>query len=71
MKWQRIRFPILAELLHHKKERLRWKWLCEERNGRKHLLIVSPRGVRWDFKLNGGAWIRRANQPGKNDGDRT
>jgi hypothetical protein len=37
---------------------LRWRW--EEDPASKGLLLRSPRGVRWQFRLRRGAWLRRA-----------
>lgn len=57
--WQRIRFMVLARLLEDVPQRLRWHWAVQDEKGRRRLQIVSPRGVRWQFRLQGGAFIRR------------
>lgn len=60
-RWQPIHFWALTRLLHDVRGPLRWQWAIVTEKTRKHLQVVSPRGVRWDFKLSGGAFIRRAN----------
>jgi len=57
--WQRIKFPLLARLIESVPARLRWRWDVQEQKGRRRLYVVSPRGVRWQFRMNGGAYIRR------------
>lgn len=56
--WQRVRFARLAFLLEAAPPAIRWRWRLVKKPA-PHLQVVSPRGVPWDFKLSGGAWVRK------------
>lgn len=58
--WRHIKFWGLVELLERPDPHERWKWRKVLRQKKWRLQLVDPRGTAWDFKLNGGAWIRRA-----------
>ena len=58
--WIRVKLRRLAWLCYDAPPRLRWRWLKQtEKNGRARLCLVSPRGVTWEFKLSGGAWLSK------------
>lgn len=57
--WRKIRFEAVVRLTRDVPRRLRWRWRKVRVRGRTSLALVSPRGAVWDFKLNGGAWVRR------------
>lgn len=57
--WIRIKLSRLMYLTEYAPVRLRWKFLREKRAGKTVLLWVSPRGLRYHFKLSGHAWIRK------------
>lgn len=57
--WIRAKLRRLAWLCYDAPLRLRWTWLKQEKNGRARLCLVSPRGVIWEFKLSGGAWLSK------------
>lgn len=48
----------LANLIHRVRPALRWQWYHAP-TGRKRLQLLTPRGIVWDFKLSGGAFIRK------------
>lgn len=56
--WTHIRFAALVHLLHEIRAPLRWHWTTLPGPPKK-LALVSPRGVRWLFKMSGGCWIKR------------
>jgi len=56
--WQRIRLAGLNRLVNAPLP-LRWRWETVVQDGRKKLLLRTPRGVRWQFRLQRGAWVRR------------
>ena len=55
--WTRIKLGRLAWLLESAPERLRWRWAGTG--------VVSPRGVRWEYRLARGVWIRREKEAQK------
>lgn len=57
--WRPIRFWAVVRLTDHPDPGCRWRWRKHSRKKKAVLQLVSPRGVAWDFRLNGGAWIRR------------
>jgi len=56
--WRKFKWRSLIRLTDEARP-ARWCWRRDKVQGRPALLLVSPRGPRWQFKLNGGAWIRR------------
>ena len=50
MEWHQVTFTLLSRLLGRG-----WRW---EKKGAR-LRLVSPRGSRWDFKLQGKPWLRK------------
>jgi len=56
--WTRIRLAGLNRLLTAPPA-LRWQWETDVVDGRKRLLLRTPRGVVWRFRLNRGAWVRK------------
>lgn len=56
--WIKIRLPGLVRLVNAPLP-LRWRWATELHHGRKRMVLVSPRGSRWAFRLNRGAWLQR------------
>ena len=65
-RWQKMRLVKMAWLLNHAPERIRWRFrkksAATDAQRATRLQLVSPRGVVWDFKLNGGAWIKKADE---------
>jgi hypothetical protein len=49
----------VARLVEDLPARLRWSWRVKEHRRRKVLCMVSPRGTVWEFRMNGGSFIRR------------
>ena len=62
--WRKVRMVRLCRLLNEVRPELKWQWRVAEKNGRKQLLVVSPRGVEWEFRLHKGAFLRRTNGKG-------
>lgn len=58
--WTRIKVRALARLMNGVPLRLQWHWRTSTKKNAPRLQMVSPRGVVWDFRLKGGAWMRRA-----------
>lgn len=58
--WVRVNLLKLSWLIWDVKPELRWQWERVVVKGRPMLTVVSPRGVRWNFKLSGGAWLRKS-----------
>lgn len=58
--WRRVKFESIRKLLLEVRPALRWRWYCNKRSHAPKLQLVTPRGVVWDFKLSGGAWIRKS-----------
>lgn len=56
--WRPVRFWVLVRLLHRSDPAKCWHWAKVKRDGRSKLQVVSPRGLRFDFRLNKGAWLR-------------
>jgi len=56
--WRRIRLARLAWLITQRG----WRWEKTVKAGRPCLMVVSPRGVKWRFRLQRGAWIRKEEQ---------
>lgn len=54
--WRHIKVTTLSWFCHQAPARLRWK--LQIKPGGNKLEIVTPHG-RLDFKLTGGAWIRK------------
>lgn len=58
--WRRVHLAKLARVLWGCAPERRWRWQPVKQGERTvRLEIVSDRGVVWDFKLTGGAWIRK------------
>ena len=55
-KWIRIKLAGVNRLVTPPG---RWRWETDTAHGRKRLLLRSPHGALWHFKLNGGSWLRR------------
>lgn len=55
--WIRIRLKRLPRLLARG-----WVWSSLPLEGRQCLVLKSPRGAIWQFKLGSGAWLRRVTQ---------
>lgn len=58
--WTRVDFQKLRRLILEVREPLRWRWYCNKKAGQPKLQLITPRGVVWDFKLSGGAFIRKS-----------
>lgn len=56
--WTRIRMAGLTRLVNAPLAQ-RWQWESVMEDGRKRPVLRSPRGTRWRFKLNRGAWLQR------------
>ena len=56
--WIRIRLKGLTQLVNAPPPR-RWRWTTERQVGARRMVLVSPRGQRWAFRLNRGAWLQR------------
>lgn len=55
--YRRVRMAAVVEAVN----RRGWKWRKETRDdGRPMLLLQSPGGRRWHFKLNAGAWVKES-----------
>lgn len=54
--WVKIRFAGVVRLTQEVPRRLRWKW---KKGAGPKLMLVSNRGVVWEFRLRKGAWIRK------------
>ena len=63
--WRPARFLAIVVLLNRVAESRRWHWRKLVRHKKAALQLVDGGGRVWDFKLNGGAWIR----PAKNGED--
>jgi hypothetical protein len=62
--WHHINLAKMARLIHGTDvpKRLRWRWHRSRPGISPALQIISPRGVAWDFRLRGGAWIRKSHE---------
>ena len=56
--WIRVHLARLGWLCHEAPERLRWHWRKRSGTG-SQWQVVSHRGVAWNFRLNGGAWLQK------------
>ena len=56
--WIRISLKGLTQLVNAPPPR-RWRWTTERQVGARRMVLVSPRGQRWAFRLNRGAWLQR------------
>ena len=57
--WERIRFADVVAATEMGPKRERWRWERQRKNGRTLLFLRKPDGSMWQFKLQGGAWLRR------------
>lgn len=62
--WTRVKVMPFARLLHDVPEALRWRLARSDKKNATTLQLISPRGVVWDFRMNGGVWIRKAGVAG-------
>jgi len=60
MRWVRVRLNKLSPLLNRG-----WVWKTLPLRRRERIVLVSPRGVVWEFKLHHGAWLRRVTESQK------
>jgi hypothetical protein len=58
-RWRHVRLSSVGWLCFDAPPHLRWDWVNIQEPGRVRMQLVSPRGVWWDFKINGGAWMRK------------
>ena len=57
--WTKAKLEVLGHLVRRKG----WHWVKWAGPVHRTVLgLVSDRGVEWEFRLRGGAWIRRAKQ---------
>lgn len=58
--WERISCWELGQLTAGETpEGMRWKWRVDLEGGDEKHRLVKPDGSVWDFKLQGGAWMKR------------
>jgi hypothetical protein len=57
--WRHIKWVTVVRLTQERPDGRRWTWRKVQDKKRVRLRLVSPQGVEWDFKLNGGAWVKK------------
>jgi len=56
-RWVRLKLKRLPALMERG-----WVWTALPLRRRQRLVLVSPRGTYWEFKLHHGAWVRRVEE---------
>jgi hypothetical protein len=57
-----VHLARLARVLNAPAPARRWQWRRVVDGKKARLQIVSAHGTVWDFRLAGGAWIRRSEE---------
>lgn len=53
--FRRVRMAAVVEAVNHRG----WQWRkAVKSDGRPRLLLQSPRGQRYEFRLSAGAWVK-------------
>ncbi len=68
--WTRIKWAGVMVLTDEDRGVFVWRWRPVQKRSSRGLQLISPRGVVWDFKLTGGAWIKRAEQNAERGAER-
>jgi len=59
-KWRKTSLKALDRLLYRRIKKKRWRWCKVNYDGKQKVHLVDPQGRLWEFKLQGGAWVRPA-----------
>ncbi len=61
--WERISWSELVDRLNPElRASARWDWERRRARGRNQLFIRKGDGSLWQFKLSGGAWLRKTEE---------
>ena len=58
--WRKTSLKALDRLIYRQKKKLRWRWAKVSQDRKVKVYLVDPQGRLWEFKLQGGAYIRPA-----------
>ena len=58
--WEKTDLMQLIWRIEKAPAKRRWRWKADRSGHSTRLQVVDEHGTVWDFKLAGGAWLRRA-----------
>lgn len=68
--WTKIKWAGIVTLTDEARGIFAWRWRPVQKRTSRGLQLVSPSGVVWDFKLQSGAWVRRAERDAERSAQR-